>query len=202
MMRKHLKDQTGERLCSTLTTLENERESRLRSSPPSRGSKTRTLPSPTPPGWAFVGRCIIDIKPWLLSNPVINHQNQNGALLFQESHQSKLPTYKRTKEQRPKTAWFAKKNQNICLCLMIGNRWILVDKWLLLKKGHQLIQRIESDGGAMVDNPSLLWSDVLLNGWKSWTGFGTITIVKSSAHWPFSFLFLLQFFAWLWSEDL
>ena len=110
MMRKHLKDQTGERLCPTLTTLENERESRLGSSPPSRGSKARTLPSPTPPGWAFVGRCccIIDIKPWLLSNPVINHQNQNGALLFQESHQSKLPTYKRSKEQRPKTAWFAK----------------------------------------------------------------------------------------------
>ena len=200
-MRKHLKDQTGERLCSTLTTLENERESRLRSSPPSRGSKTRTLPSPTPPGWAFVGRCIIDIKPWLLSNPVINHQNQNGALLFQESHQSKLPTYKRTKEQRPKTARFAKKSKH----LFVPHDRQQVNscrQMTAFKKVHQLIRRIESDGGAMVDNPSLLWSDVLLNSCKSWTGFGTITIVKSSAHWPFSFLFLLQFFAWLWSEDL
>ena len=166
-MRKHLKDQNGERLCSTLTTLENERESRLRSSPPSRGSKTRTLPSPTPPGWAFVGRCIIDIKPWLLSNPVINHQNQNRALLFQESYQSKLPTYKRSKDQRPKTAWFAKKKSKHLFVPHDRQQVNSCQQMTAFKKVHQLIRCIESDGGAMVDKTSLLWSDVLLNGCKS-----------------------------------
>ena len=60
---------------------------------------------------------------------------------------SRIPSIKAAnlqKDQRAETKnrTVCKKNQNICLCLMIGNRWILVDKWLLLKKSTSLFDAL------------------------------------------------------------